>query len=62
MGQISFRVFDKENEEVLQIWPEFIISNDFNCRDISGLVRSVENPRNFEILLNSAMFMIKGFS
>ncbi|RAM60144.1 heat-inducible transcription repressor HrcA [Mesotoga sp. SC_4PWA21] len=48
-------IFDKENEEKYYKYGlEFIISNDLlDSADISGLVRSVENPRNLEILLNS---------
>jgi len=48
-------IFEKENEEKYYKYGlEFIISNDhLDSSDISGLVRSVENPRNLELLLSS---------
>lgn len=48
-------IFEKENEEKYYKYGlEFIISNDhLDSSDISGLVRSVENPKNLELLLSS---------
>ncbi|HQC15264.1 heat-inducible transcriptional repressor HrcA [Mesotoga prima] len=48
-------IFDKENEEKYYRYGlEFIISNEhLDSSDVSGLVRSVENPRNLEMLLSS---------
>jgi len=48
-------IFEKENEEKYYRYGlEFIISNDhLDSSDISGLVRSVENPKNLELLLSS---------
>ncbi|MDD3680268.1 heat-inducible transcriptional repressor HrcA [Mesotoga sp.] len=48
-------IFEKEDEEKYYKYGlEFIISNDhLDSSDISGLVKSVENPRNLELLLSS---------
>lgn len=54
---ISFlqSIFDKENEEKYYRYGlEFIIANEhLDSSDVSGLVRSVENPKNLEMLLSS---------